>query len=59
MNTFTSTTNPQTNGILKLDYQTNSPQIEALKRRRAKLTENITTPVRDELNSESKLGELE
>lgn len=47
-NTFASTINPTTNGILKKDYEPNSPQIEALKRRRAKLTERLTTDTKGE-----------
>ena len=57
MNTFASTINPTTNGILKKDYEPNSPQIEALKRRRAKLTNKLGVSTREELELEPKPGE--
>lgn len=44
-------------GILKKDYESSSPQIEALKRRRAKLTDQLTTSTALELESEPKLGD--
>lgn len=55
MNTFASTLNSP--GLLKKDYESSSPQIEALKRRRAKLTDQLTTSTALELESEPKLGD--
>lgn len=43
-------------GILKKDYETSSPEIEALKRRRAKLTDQLAVPSKEELESQLPIG---
>lgn len=39
-------------GILKKDYESSSPQIEALKRRRAKLTDQLKISTKEESENE-------